>query len=91
MLLGPLVALASAPADATVNVSLLASGDFTPGSVITLNTYVTADAGEMDNTVFGRFLYPASQVDFANQGQQNALPGSGWVFASGRVAATVIR
>jgi len=75
-------------AEATVSLSVTASGDFTPGSVITLSTYVTADAGETDNTVFGAWLYPASKVDSpldpgpAGTVQQFSLPGDGWVLGS---------
>jgi len=75
-------------ADATVSITLSASGTFTPGSVITLNTFVTADAGETDNTVFGAIIYPGSRVDgpldpgpAGTQGQ-NSLPGAGWVLGS---------
>jgi hypothetical protein len=75
-------------AEATVSLTVTASGDFTPGSVITLDTYVTADAGETDNTVFGAWLYPASQVNSAldpgpaGSQQQFSLPGAGWVLGS---------
>jgi len=86
VLLGLLVALASVPADATTSLSLVASGDFTPGSVITIETRVTADAGETDNTVFGRLLYPGSLVDGPLEGlgsqHQNSLPGAGWILGS---------
>lgn len=80
------VATFAVAASAAVSVSLVASGAFTPGSVITLETFVTADAGETDNTVFGSILYPASQVngplDAAGSQLQVSLPGAGWVLGS---------
>jgi hypothetical protein len=77
-----------ASAHATVSVTLSASGAFTPGSVITLNTFVTANGGEIDNTVFGRITYPGSQVNGpldpgpAGTQSQNILPGAGWIIGS---------
>ena len=82
------VAMLAGAASAAVSVSLVASGAFTPGSVITLNTLVTADGGETDNTVFGAILYPGALVNGpldpgpAGTQSQNALPGAGWVLGS---------
>lgn len=75
-------------ASASVSVNLVASGTFTQGSVITLNTFVTADGGETDNTVFGSILYPGALVNGpldpgpAGTQSQNGLPGAGWVLGS---------
>jgi len=87
MLLGLLIAFYSAPADATVSLSLSANGDFTPGSVITLETRVTANGGEKDDVVFGAILYPGSQVDPGLQ-SQNLLP-DGWIFTATLSCTTV--
>jgi hypothetical protein len=88
-----LLAVFGGAAEATVDLTLTASGDFTPGSVITLETRVTADAGETDNAVFGSLLYPASQVDSALDGagsmSQNVLPGGGWI--AGALSCTSAR
>ena len=71
-------------ASAAVSVNLVASGAFTQGSVLTLDTFVTADAGETDNTVFGSILYPGALVNGpldpgpAGTQSQNLLPGAGW-------------
>jgi hypothetical protein len=75
-------------ASAAVSVNLVASGSFLPGSVLTLDTFVTADAGETDNTVFGAILYNGSQVDGpldpgpAGTQSQNLLAGAGWIAGS---------
>ena len=53
----------SSSASAAVSVDLTASGDFTPGSLITLHTYVTANGGETDNTMFGGIQYPDALVN----------------------------
>jgi hypothetical protein len=85
ILLGFLTATA---ANAAVSVNLVASGTFLPGSVITLETRVTANAGEIDNTVFGAILYPGAQVDGpldpgpGGTQSQNVLPGAGWIAGS---------
>jgi hypothetical protein len=40
-------------ATAATSINLVASGSLTPGSLITLETFATADGGETDNTIFG--------------------------------------
>lgn len=50
-----------------------------PGSTITLEVRVTANAGEMDNAVFGALNYSDSLVDSrVALNEQFALPGGGW-------------
>ena len=89
------ILLIGAAAHATVSVTLSASGAFTPGSVITLNTYVTADAGEIDNAVFGALWYTGSQVNGpldpgpGGTQQQFSLPGAGWIL--GTLSCTTMR
>jgi hypothetical protein len=92
ILLGFLTATA---ANAAVSVNLTASGPFTPGSLITLETRVTANAGEIDNTVFGAILYPGTLVNGpldpgpAGTQMQNTLPGAGWI--AGALSCTTSR
>ena len=50
-------------AGAVTSVNLVASGSFTPGSLITLQTFVTANGGETDNTIFGAIQYPDALVN----------------------------
>jgi len=82
-------------ASAAVSVNLVASGAFTQGSVLTLDTFVTADAGETDNTVFGSILYPGALVNGpldpgpAGTQSQNLLPGAGWI--AGSLSCTTAR
>ena len=57
-----LLAFASA-VSATVNVTLVGPSTFTPGGTVTLQTYVTADGGELDNAVFGAIQYPDALVN----------------------------
>jgi len=87
--------LAATAANAAVSINLVASGPFTPGSVITLQTRVTANAGEIDNTVFGAILYPGALVNGpldpgpGGTQSQNALPGPGWIL--GTLSCTTAR
>lgn len=51
----------TAPAGAAVSLDLVVASDpltHTPGSTITLETIVTANGGETDNTIFGSIIYP---------------------------------
>jgi len=57
------VSLFAASAGATVSVNLVASGSFTPGSLITLRTYVTANGGETDINIFGAIDYPDAAIN----------------------------
>jgi len=65
-----LLALASASAaTAAVSVSMIVSSlPIVPGGIITLQTFVTANAGEIDNTIFGAIQY--------NDALLNPLPAS---------------
>jgi hypothetical protein len=87
--------LLAAAGNATVSITLSASGAFTPGSVITLETRVTANAGEIDNTVFGALIYPGTRVNGpldpgpAGTQSQNILPGAGWI--AGSLSCTTAR
>ena len=58
-----LVTLLPPAAEAATNLSLVASGPFTPGSLITLRTFVTANGGETDNTMFGAINYTDALVN----------------------------
>lgn len=59
----------SSSAQAAVSVTLTGTvSSFTPGGIITLTTLVTANSGEVDNTIFGAIQY--------NDAFVNPLPGS---------------
>ena len=47
------VVASAVSATAATSINLVASGSLTPGSLITLETFATADGGETDNTIFG--------------------------------------
>jgi hypothetical protein len=66
-------------AGATVSVNLVASGPFSPGSLITLKTFVTANGGEEDSAVIGAIDYPDALVNSNLAGNsQVLLPGFNW-------------
>jgi len=70
------------------------SGPFTPGSTVTLATFVTSDGGEMDNTVFGAINYPDATVNtnLAGNSQVNlstvGTAAPGWL-TNGLVCSTL--
>ena len=68
-LVGMVVAVATllvASANAAVSINLVVASepiDPAPGSTIVLETYVTANAGELDNTIFGAINYNDAILD----------------------------
>ena len=70
---------ASATAATSVTVVAASGNTTTANAVITLETYVTADAGEMDDSVLGRITWTVGlivpRVHDSTNGTQNALPG----------------
>lgn len=77
LLLAPLLTAFAPSASATTIVNLVASGPFTPGSLITLQTFVTANGGETDQTVFGAIAYPDALVD-ANPAGNSQVELTNW-------------
>jgi hypothetical protein len=63
MVAAALAQVLASSTQAATSVNVVASGPFTPGSLITLHTYVTANGGETDNTMFGAFNYPDALVN----------------------------
>ena len=73
-------------AGATVSV-VLGSSDpdaiYYPGETITLTVHVTANAGEIDNSVNGRITYPDQSIGPDTTVTQNVLPGGSWNASTG--------
>ena len=62
----------SVSATAATSINLVASGSFTQGSLITLETFATADGGETDNTIFGA-------INFSDAFLNSNAPGNSQV------------
>lgn len=84
-----LVAAFAGTASAATSVSLTpTSTSVVQGGTITLETYVTANGGETDNTVFGAILYTDAVVDPGTR-TQTVLPPGDWT--TGALSCTTTR